>query len=132
MAQKQSKNQKYGRNSRSNSSKLQSYRTAKNKRMNIERAIKLGDKRAGVPLLTSDYTPNKEKRAQRKAAAHEAHLRLLKELSIKQKRPVSIDVVVFTVPSKGTPQPKSGSVIDKILKNRCRGADPKCSWVTIL
>ena len=37
---KQKSNQKYGRNSRSNSSKLQKMRTEKNKRLRIERAPK--------------------------------------------------------------------------------------------
>lgn len=39
---KQKKNAKYGRNSRSNSSKLQRQRTEKNKRVRIERAPKKG------------------------------------------------------------------------------------------
>jgi hypothetical protein len=37
---KQKSNQKYGRNSRSNSSKLQKTRTERNKRLKIERAPK--------------------------------------------------------------------------------------------
>jgi hypothetical protein len=44
---KQKANQKYGRNSRSNSGKLQRQRTDKNKRLRIERAQKTNPKSIG-------------------------------------------------------------------------------------